>query len=447
MNQDYPQPQQDIIRNLGDGLVLRKAGPSDTEELASFLADVNRHVPFSPSIAIWTRDLVERPIPTSSPTDFTIVQDTRAGKIVSSLNLISQTWSYAGIEFGVGRPELVSTDPEYRRRGLIRQQFEVIHEWSSQRGEKVQAVSGIPWLYRQFGYETLWVLDTGLMGYKQQVPDLVDDCLESYRLRPANSTDIYFISNVYKQAQMRSLVCCIRDQAMWHFELTGRSLGSYAQRELRIVESNQGETVGFIAHKIGLSARRLDVVAYELKPGVSWFATTPAVLCYLLTTGEEYAQRDEGDFSAFAFCLGTHHPVCQVLYGHLLNTRFQGAWYLRVPDVPDFVRHVSQVLEKNLAESALAGHSQTLDISFYRQGLRLVLETGRLVGVESWKPSSMQPGDAAFADCTFLQLLFGFRSVAEFDFYYPDCWIKTNETRALLDALFPKQPSYLWAIE
>ena len=35
----------------------------------------------------------------------------------------------------VGRPEAVGTRPEYRRRGLVRAQFEVIHAWSAERGE------------------------------------------------------------------------------------------------------------------------------------------------------------------------------------------------------------------------------------------------------------------------------------------------------------------------
>ena len=69
------------------------------------------------------------------------------------MNLISQTWTYDGIPFGVGRPELVGTQPEYRKRGLVRAQFEVIHAFSAERGEMVQAITGIPFYYRQFGYE------------------------------------------------------------------------------------------------------------------------------------------------------------------------------------------------------------------------------------------------------------------------------------------------------
>jgi len=113
----------EIIRDLGDGLILRSATVEDTDELATF----NSHIHKDPGqddpnefIDAWVRDLMAGSHPTLKPSDFTVVVDTNTNKIVSSLNLIPQTWSYQGIEFGVGRPELVGTDPQYRRRGLVR---------------------------------------------------------------------------------------------------------------------------------------------------------------------------------------------------------------------------------------------------------------------------------------------------------------------------------------
>jgi predicted acetyltransferase len=79
--------------------------------------------------------------------------------------LIPQTWTYAGVPFGVGRPEAVGTDPDYRRRGLIRMQFEVLHGKSAAMGHLVQGITGIPWYYRQFGYEYALDLDGGRIPY------------------------------------------------------------------------------------------------------------------------------------------------------------------------------------------------------------------------------------------------------------------------------------------
>ena len=49
-----------------------------------------------------------------------MVEDTRTGSIVSSTCLIGQRFSYEGVEFDAGLPELVGTHPDYRRRGLVR---------------------------------------------------------------------------------------------------------------------------------------------------------------------------------------------------------------------------------------------------------------------------------------------------------------------------------------
>lgn len=57
----------------------------------------------------WTRDLMSGALPGFRQGDFTLVEDSRAGAIVSMLNLIPHTWSYGGIEISVGRIELVST--------------------------------------------------------------------------------------------------------------------------------------------------------------------------------------------------------------------------------------------------------------------------------------------------------------------------------------------------
>ncbi len=92
-------------------------------------------------------------IPPSTLTISSSSKNLQLDKIVSSLNLIPQTWSYEGIEFGVGRPELVGTLPEFRGKGLVRAQFDEIHKWCIERNMPVQAITGIPYFYRQFGYE------------------------------------------------------------------------------------------------------------------------------------------------------------------------------------------------------------------------------------------------------------------------------------------------------
>ena len=222
---------------LGDGLVMRPATADDVDELSAFNGQMHRGDELTePSawITAWTRDLMTRSHPTFSVGDFLVVEDTGSGRIVSSLNLISQTWSYGGVELGVGRPELVGTDPSYRRR---------------------------------------------------------------------------------------------------------------------------------------------------------------------------------------------------------------------VPDLPAFVRRIGPVLERRLAGSLAPGHTGELKLSFYRSGLRLRFAEGRLAAAESFEPPDDLDAGAWFPDLTFLHLLFGHRSLDELRAAYPDCYTRGDDVPVLLETLFPKKTSCVWAIQ
>ena len=105
------------------------------------------------------------------------------------------------------------------------------------------------------------------------------------------------------------------------------------------------------------------------------------------------------------------------------------------------------MLEERLAASVAAGHSGELRLGFYRDGLRLVLDHGRLAAVEDWEPGDDGADAPAFPGLTFLQLLFGYRSLADLEYAFADCRADDEAARVLLDALFPKQPSHVWPLD
>lgn len=441
-----------IIRRFDDGLILRTATPGDAQALSDFNARIHSDLgPDQPDegVRAWTRDLLERPHPTFQPGDFTIVEDPATGQIVSSLNLIAQTWSYGGIQFEVGRPELVGTTPEYRQRGLVRAQFEAIHQWSAQRGHQVQGITGIPYYYRLFGYEMAMDLGGGRIGFSGYIPKLKEGEVEPYLIRPALEGDLPFIAELYDKTQSRYLVNCIRDRALWGYELSGKSSKNVERSELRVIETAAGEAVGYLIHPGRLWGPRLAANQYELKPGVSWGQVTPSVTRYLFDTAKILANQAENpiDVDGFTFWLGREHPVYQVLHDSLPRVRQPYAWYLRVPDLVGFLRLVSPVLEKNLAESPYQGHTREIKLTFYTQGILLKIENGLLAKIEPYSPSPVgHAGDAAFPGLTFLQMLFGYRSLEELCFAFADCWYETDEIFGLLNALFPKRPCNLWFV-
>jgi hypothetical protein len=442
-----------VIRNLGEGLILRRATPDDTDKLEAFNARVHSDMGWDnpdTHTGVWVRDLMLKPHPTFKPEDFLVVENTATGEIVSSSNLIVQTWSYGGIEIPVGRPELVGTHPDYRNRGLVRAQFAVLHQWSAERGHKMQAISGIPYYYRQFGYEMAVDMHGGYSGPLTSVLRLEDGITEPYQMRPATPADVPFIQEVEVYAVRRHLVRCVRDAALWRYEVEGRTPGGAGTMQVCVIASAEGAPVGYLVHPDVLWGDALSLWVYELQPGVSWWEVTPCVMRYLKAKGIAYRPYyDEDDAAPFArliFLLGREHP-CYPIVSQEWLTRFHKpySWYMRVPDLPDFLRTIAPVLEERLARSVMVGYSGELWLNFYRDGLHLVFEKGCLTDVQPWESPANTETSTEFPPLTFLQLLFGYRSLAELIAAFPDCGGRL-EARLLLDALFPKQVSYVWPV-
>ncbi len=450
-------PHPTFIGDLGGGLILRRATPEDRDALVHFNAtthsdsdEPDRHV------AGHTYDLISGRLPGFQAGDFTIVEDSNTGQIVSSLSLIPQVWAYEGIPFQVGRPEIVGTAPAYRCRGLVREQFAEVHQWSKERGDLVQVITGNPWFYRQFGYELAMTLGGGRMGFGPNIPRLKPEVKEKYHIRPACAEDLPFLARMYDLTMKRQPIHCLRNDALWRYELNGRSEYNLNRKTLHVIESAQEpeKSVGFFAltpwlwgPNIWLSAYEIETAANTVLNGsATWLEITPVVLRYLWSVGEVYARREGIALERFALGLGAEHPAYDLFSDCLPVVRKTSAWYIRVADLPAFLRRIAPALEKRLACSTLAGCTGRLRISFYRSGIALSMVEGRLEQVEAWLPTQEEWGDAAFPDLTFLQLVFGYRSVEDLEYAFADCWVHDRRTASVLNVLFPKRPSDIWGV-
>lgn len=432
--------------SCGEHLVLRLANPDD----AAALVDLNTRV-FDERITHWTADLASGRHPTVQAGDFTVVEDTRDRKIVSSVCLISHTWHYNGIAFQVGRPDLVATDPEYRRRGLVRKQFDAIHARSAAKGELLQVITGVDWFYRQFGYEMgvkLWgsrCVDAG------HIPALKEGETEGYRLRPASSGDHAFIREVYDQASRGLLFAALRSDQEWDYEFTGRSKANTRRREWLILEDLQGERLGYVQYLPCLALPQLPMLRIsqvELKAGVGYLNLMPGLLRGLwemAMTLFANGQLPCNELQGLELALERDHPLYRAMPKNLLREIKASPWYIRIPDLPAFLHRIRPALEQHLIGSVAEGYSGELKLNFYRSGIKLVFERGRLTTIENWRPSEVWQGDARFPDSTFLQLLCGWHRFRELSEIFADCW-GTHEAAVLLDSLFPPFNGKVWVL-
>ncbi len=435
-----------LPRGLGDGLILRWGQPTDRDASVEFNGRVfGEEGEPDEGVAFATQDWMSGQHPTVGPGDFTLVVDeNQGGKIVSSMTLISQTWAYDGVEFKVGRPEAIGTDPEYRRKGLVRQQFELIHARSAARGELMQVIGGIPWYYRQFGYNLALEQPGQRDLFWANISELAGDQTETYHLRPATSDDIGLLSRLYALHCASSLVTQRRSEAEWRFSLSVVHPKSLDRHRFSLVEDAAGEVVGYLG--LDYLPNTISVREMAVLPGHPMRLVCEFVTRALKTLSDEraIAENKSAPSGGAAFSLGTSHPAYTALAWQLGRQNPPHAWEIRIPNLPAFLRQIAPVLEKRLQESVFDGYSGTLGLNFYRSNLTLGLERGKLTEVET--PSTLDESEAAFPGPTFLQLLLGYRSLADLEYADADCTVSNERTRVLLDALFPRLPSSVAAL-
>jgi len=438
-------------RELSDGLALRWSTPEDIEQVASLYAHVYRSSPDAPlnwHVPAWTRDMFSGRHPNIGPRDFAVVEDTTTGAIVASTCLLRYPIAFEGILVPFGRPEVVATQPEYRKRGLIRAIFELIHAKSAARGDLAQGITGIANYYRQFGYEYSIPMGTGLTVYFAAIPVLKNDAAELYSLRKATVDDSALLRRLWEREQMQAAITTplSADYYQWLMEAEGLD-----QWRLYLIVDTTGRSVGYLRLSPVRWSPAVTVDRLMVAEGVPLVAVMPSVLRCVLALAETTipARPEIPPPGAVKFHLWNRdHPLRNALSALVPvsvtypYSTYPDLWYIRVPDLVSFVKHVTPALERRLASSAQAGYTGDLAIDFYRGGLRLAFDGGTLAVVENWQRSLWEESKIGFPPLVFLQLLFGYRSLHELRSLYPDVWAE-GEAATVLDALFPKRQSSL----
>ena len=379
--------------------------------------------------------------------DFALVEDTRkqGNTLVACTCLWRHTWEYEGIPFGIGRPEIVATDPAYRNRRLIRAIFDLIHARSEAEGHLAQAITGIPYFYRLFGYE--YALDLGgrYSIYISLIPNASEGAPEPFRLRDATLDDIPLVQQLYDQRRASGVVSAPIDEVWWRYQLaTWRTSLSGEGWHIQMITDIDGKSQGYAITPTMRWKNSFRVNDLAFATGANVQALLPSLLRALASQGEQMPARDSDaePFSRIVFNLGRSHPVYDVLEKSMATVKEAPyAWYVRVAQLPRFMQHIAPALERRLADSAVAGYSGALTFDFYRGGLRMVFEQGTLVTAEHWqRPIWNANEDGGFPPLVFLQLLFGHRSLDSLRSAFPDVWV--NDTvEVLVNALFPARPS------
>ena len=450
----YTAAAANYRRELGGGLLQRWSTPEDTENIAQLCGMVFRDKedePFNIYAITSVRRQMSGDFPLMGPGDYAVIEDVgkEGNPLVACTCLWRREWEYDGIVFGVGQPEFVATHPDYRNRGLIRKLFEMVHARSESEGHLVQGITGITYFYRQFGYEYALELEGRKTTYLSLIPKAQESTPEPYSLRTATSEDVPLLMDLYNGQRSASMVWSINSERFWRYQIQEEKDPTIVGKQMcvRMIVDNAGVVQGYLMVATKRWGKSLDVYALNIAAGVSWQAVTLPLLRMLQAYGMQIpaVRPDVPPFHEISFWLGSAHPVYEVL-GETLAPYYEPpyAWYVRVPDVLAFIRHIAPALEKRIANSAAAFYTGEFTLDFFRGGMHMVFDKGHITRIEPWRaPAYQNTADASCPALVFLQLLFGYRSLEELRYAFPDVRVENSNAEVLLNALFPKKFSWV----
>ncbi len=407
--------------------MLKHATIEDAPRLNAFNAAI-----FDPYIGAQTEAMM-RYHPTIRPENFIYIEDESTGQIVSALGLLPWRWRFDEIELKLGEMAIVGTLPAYRNRGLVRTLVNHLKECLAEGEYDLSFIGGIPYYYRQFGYDYALPLEGYWHLPLYHIPSAVENA-PVCTFRDAAPDDIPALMEMYEAANRDLNIATVREAEVWRYQIEHKDAPDSGACALLMVDPS-GKVAGYVRlKKFGVGSGLIVCEASQFA-----FRDVPALFHHLK---EIALERGIDSYIRFALPPGATLTQAARAWG----AQFDGyyAWQVHIPDVARLLRTLIPLFERRIAASPFAGLTQNVRINLYRQAYEMIFENGTIAAVNSigfrdWAGMICIPPDA------FTQLVMGYRTAEELREIFPDL-VAWGELRNLLAVLFPKTNAYIHMI-
>jgi len=420
-----------LERDLGDGLVLKSvADKRDALRVAEFDGVIH-----DPGVCDMARELILNH-PDTLPEHWLYVEDTATSQVVSSICLIPWNLRYEDVTLRAGEVGLVGTLEPYRRRGLVRALFARHAELLRDGGYDLSHIQGIPYFYRQFGYEYALPLEGGWRVDLPLVPNLDEGAHETLTFRqaetigPAGKRDLETLARLYDAAAQDLGISVQRSEAVWRY-LLGPSRKTEMTAETWLIERQDQTTAGYLriaqygfgealilsevsrldAETARAALRKLKALALERgKPSIR--LNVPATST-LVQTARHMGAHDTGTY----------------------------AWQIRLPNLGQLLHKLGPIFERRIAGSPYAGLTHDLRFGTYREAFELCFREGKLLEVKAL--GFHDGGDIRVPPFLVAPLLLGHRTLEELHHIHADVGV-SHKWEYLAEILLPRIDSFLY---
>ncbi len=315
----------------------------------------------------------------------------------------------------------------------MRHLFEAYHTLAREEQCLISVIAGIPYFYRQFGYEYILPMDGRAELRAEQVPDLKEGETSPYRIRLADEGDWPTLLHFYDASNQGVCVASQMTAEIWRYQ--DAPPDANPDRRATYIIEREGKAVGFCR----MNANELSDWAKGARIKDAYLPDRETCLAAL-----RFAKRiaiEERKQHTITVEISVNMPILQTAYDLGAEPHRSYAWQIKVLDPEGFLRAIGPALERRLVSSPWEKLTQTFTIKLYTQFVALRFEAGRLVEVTA--PPDAKNCELNLPPNAAAMLWLGYRSVEELMGWYPDAGAKDKTAQRLAGVLFPKTESWV----
>jgi GNAT superfamily N-acetyltransferase len=365
------------------------------------------------------------------------IRDLDKGMIVSAASAIPCVWMYENIPLTNLELGWVGTLKKYRRKGLASALY-THFEGILQRGEyHISTIMGIPYYYRQFGYDFILPMGRKVQLRSDQIPVPKDEANKSIIFREAHHDDIPNLMHLYDAHCRKMLVHAARTKDLW--ELQERFHREFEQEFKTIVLERESRVVGYFRLCVS-GAKKQDSQGLWLSVMESSITTFDDVLQTLQYLRGRAAEENICRIDLVGPAVNNLCRVAQDLGGHCdVGWKYQ----IRIPDMARLLNQIRPALESRLIGTMFEGMTRELAINTYEHCYLLSFVNGKIAAVKDigmqdvgeYRTFRAPPNDL-------VRLILGDYDAEELRNQNID-FIVSREMKPLVETLFPKRSSFI----
>jgi hypothetical protein len=355
------------------------------------------------------------------------INDNKENKIVSLISLVPMNWQIEDISLPVCEMEFVGTLEEYRGKGYIKLLNDLFEKVMNQNGYILSVVRGIPYFYRNLGYEYVSSLDERIKIPASKIPNKQ---YKKLSIRLANPNDVISsIESKYNQFQKNFYIFNRFDPECFKFKYLNKKFDSEVRSTYIFDEA--GVTKNYFS--VGMS---YDNQNYEINCPNLIKSEMICLLQFIKSIGN-YNGND-----IITLSISEHTSIFKYiksLGGEMVSGY---GWQVKIPNLKNFISLIKNILENRINNSEFKGLTKTVRISNYSETILIGFSNGKIRKIEKVKEyPEPKVTDLMIPEAILFKLILGDRNIDEINYIVKDAIVNIS-SKSLIETLFPKKLSF-----